>query len=91
MTETERITEAVETLQDKVRGVNLRNLQKLLKQVSTGPTAELDILPRAGPSHVNIDRFRGVSLATGCQQGHGVSTHQKGCPWRQGKGVARDR
>jgi len=26
MTETERITEAVETLQDKVRGVNLRNL-----------------------------------------------------------------
>jgi hypothetical protein len=57
---------AVETLSVKV-GVNLRNTHKLLKQVSTGPMAELEILVRAGPHYVNLYRFKGVSLETGCR------------------------
>ena len=81
---------AVETLSAKV-GVNLRNTHKLLKQVSTGPQAEIEILPRQGPNHVNLYRFKGVSLETGCLQRQGVAAHQKGCPWRQGGGVASDR
>ena len=81
---------AVETLATKV-GVNLRNTHKLLKQVSIGPHAEIEILLRQGPGYTNLYRFRGVSLATGCRQRQGVSTHDKGCPWRQGGGVARDR
>jgi hypothetical protein len=81
---------AVETLSAKV-GVNLRNTHKLLKQVSTGPQAEIEILPRQGSNHVNLYRFKGVSLATGCLRRQGVAAHQKGCPWRQGGGVASDR
>jgi hypothetical protein len=80
----------VETLAAKV-GVNLRNTHKLLKQVSTGPTGELEILLRAGPNKTNLYRFRGVSLETGCRHRHSVVQHQRGCPWRQGGGVASDR
>jgi hypothetical protein len=81
---------AVETLAVKV-GVNLRNTHKLLKQVSTGSHAELEVLLRQGPGYTNLYRFRGVSLETGCRQRQGVAAHDKGCPWRQGRGVARDR
>jgi hypothetical protein len=80
---------AVDTLSAKV-GVNLRNTHKLLRQVSTGPHGELEIMLRQGPSHVNLYRLRGVSLETGCRTGHDVSRHQKGCPWRHGEGVGRD-
>ncbi len=81
---------AVETLAVKV-GVNLRNTHKLLKQVSTGSHAELEVLLRQGPSYTNLYRFRGVSPATGYRQRQSVATHDKGCPWRQGRGVASDR
>lgn len=81
---------AVETLAVKV-GVNLRNTHKLLKQVSEGDTSELEILVRQGPHQVNLYRFRRVSLETWCRGGQGVSKHQRGCPWRQGESVSRDR
>ncbi len=81
---------AVETLAVKV-GVNLRNTHKLLHQVSPGSAAELEILPRQGPKHVNLYRLRGVSLETGCRNRQGVVRHEKGCPWRQGGDVSGDR
>jgi hypothetical protein len=78
---------AVDTLMAKV-GVNLRNTHKLLKHVSSGAMAELEVLVRAGPHKVTLYRFRGVSLETGCRDGQGVLKHQKGCPWRHGVSVS---
>jgi hypothetical protein len=69
---------AIETLSSKV-GINERNLHKLLRQVSSGPQAELEIRPREGPGFTNLYRLRGVSLETPCRQRQGVCTHQRGC------------